>query len=142
MNDEQRAKLAGNPHVKSFGPAITIHAIPSTAIGTYTGRYSDVLIELDRIKTQLSAHADRAKADPTNWGHAGDLGHVLELLREVVHFTGRINVGAAVVWKPTGECGKVTDKGRAGIRVLWDDGTDAVYLYTQTAHVQKAPAAR
>lgn len=41
----------------------------------------------------------------------------------------KLKVGAAVKWEPTGESGKVTEKGEAGLRVTWADGTDAVYLY-------------
>lgn len=46
----------------------------------------------------------------------------------------KIKVGQSVIWESSGERGKVTEKGEAGIRVLWDDGTNTVYLFTQTAH--------
>lgn len=46
----------------------------------------------------------------------------------------KITVGSLVVWEPSNERGKVVEKGPAGIRVHWEDDTDAVYLYTQTAH--------
>ncbi len=54
----------------------------------------------------------------------------------------RLKIGTRVVWESSGEAGAVTEKGEAGIRVRWDDGTDAVYLYLETArgllHVQEA----
>jgi hypothetical protein len=46
----------------------------------------------------------------------------------------RIRIGTKVTWESSGEKGEVTEKGQAGIRVMWDDGTNAVYLYTQTEH--------
>lgn len=45
----------------------------------------------------------------------------------------KVKVGTAVTWMPTGEAGKVTEKGEAGIRVIWADGTDAVYLWNAGA---------
>lgn len=51
-----------------------------------------------------------------------------------------VKIGTPVKWESSGERGKVVEKGEVGIRVIWDDGTNAVYLYTQTAegllHVQ------
>lgn len=46
----------------------------------------------------------------------------------------RLKVGAAVLWESSGERGTVTEKGQAGLRVKWDDGTDAIYLYAATGH--------
>jgi hypothetical protein len=46
----------------------------------------------------------------------------------------KLRVGSAVKWESSGERGKVTEKGEAGIRVKWDDGTEAIYLYLETAH--------
>ena len=54
----------------------------------------------------------------------------------------KIKIGTMVIWESTREQGIVTEKGQAGIRVKWNDGTDAIYLYHQTGHgllhVQKA----
>lgn len=46
----------------------------------------------------------------------------------------RIKVGTRVKWESSGERGTVMEKGEPGIRVKWDDGTETVYLYLQTAH--------
>ncbi len=52
----------------------------------------------------------------------------------------KLRVGAAVKWESSDERGKVVEKGEAGIRVKWDDGTLATYLYQATGcgllHVQ------
>jgi hypothetical protein len=40
----------------------------------------------------------------------------------------RLKVGTQVQWQPTGELGQVTEQIAAGIRVLWADGTEGIYL--------------
>lgn len=41
----------------------------------------------------------------------------------------KAKIGSVVKWESSGEQGKIVERGEAGIRVKWDDGTDAVYLY-------------
>lgn len=52
----------------------------------------------------------------------------------------RMKVGQQVKWESSGELGVVSEKGEAGIRVKWDDGTIATYLFAVThaglLHVQ------
>lgn len=46
----------------------------------------------------------------------------------------RVKVGTSVVWESSGERGKVVEKGEAGIRVQWDDGTLATYMLAAISH--------
>jgi hypothetical protein len=43
---------------------------------------------LARLDTLLEQHARQAAEKPTNWGFAGDLGHVEEILDKAVTFLG------------------------------------------------------
>lgn len=45
----------------------------------------------------------------------------------------RTKIGARVKWESSGEYGTITEKGAAGIRVAWNDGTEAIYLYAVTS---------
>ncbi len=47
-----------------------------TAAQTYTQRREEIARLLDVIQMEMDAHAQRAAANPTNWGFAGDLGKV------------------------------------------------------------------
>lgn len=57
-----------------------------TAAGTYTKRADDIARLIDAMQMHLEEHADNAKADPKNWGWAGDLGHVRAELIKLVAF--------------------------------------------------------
>lgn len=46
----------------------------------------------------------------------------------------KLRVGAVVAWESSGERGKVHEVASEGVRVVWDDGTNAVYLFTQRSH--------
>lgn len=55
----------------------------------------------------------------------------------------KLRVGERVKWESSDEFGRVVEKdGGPGIRVRWDDGTDAIYLFEETSrgllHVQRA----
>lgn len=54
-----------------------------TAAETYNARRGDIARLLDVLGMELEKHA---KADPRNWGHAGDLGHVRGDLINLVAF--------------------------------------------------------
>ncbi len=47
-----------------------------TAAQTYAARATDIARLIDVLEMHLEIHAEGAKADPTNWGRAGDLGKV------------------------------------------------------------------
>lgn len=52
----------------------------------YAQRRSDIARLLDVLDMELTKHAEGAKADPTNWGRVGDLGHVRGDLINLVAF--------------------------------------------------------
>ncbi|MFO0782068.1 MAG: hypothetical protein U0636_00100 [Phycisphaerales bacterium] len=54
----------------------------TTAGAEYARRAAEIERLIDLIRGELAAHATRAKADPANWGHAGDLGRVRDDLIE------------------------------------------------------------
>ena len=57
-----------------------------TAAETYAARRSDIARLLDVLGMELDKHGDRAKADPKNWGLAGDLQLVRHNLCDIVAF--------------------------------------------------------
>ena len=59
---------------------------PTTAADAYQQRRQAVDALLEELRGKLDAHAQRAAADPANWGYAGDLGHVEEVLRDLAAF--------------------------------------------------------
>lgn len=59
---------------------------PATAADAYRQRRQAVDALLDELRGKLDTHAQRAAADPQNWGYAGDLGHAEEVLRDLAAF--------------------------------------------------------
>ncbi len=59
---------------------------PTTTADAYRQRRRSVNALLDELRKKIDAHAQRAAADPANWGYAGDLGHVEEVLRDLAAF--------------------------------------------------------
>ncbi len=57
-----------------------------TAAQTYAQRRGEIARLLDVIQMELDAHAQRAAANPANWGFAGDLGKVRSDLIETLAF--------------------------------------------------------
>lgn len=57
-----------------------------TATETYVDRRLQIEGLLNRIQVQLKIEDTMQQADPENWGYAGDLGHVVELLTNVADF--------------------------------------------------------
>lgn len=60
----------------------------TTAAQACKARTATIKAQLGRIDEQLGKHAKRAAARPTDWGFAGDLEHVAQLLRQVEDFFG------------------------------------------------------
>jgi hypothetical protein len=61
----------------------------TTAQAAYSARFAGVASLLEKLDAGLVAHSDRQAADARNWGYAGDLGHVEELLgRALFALTG------------------------------------------------------
>ena len=59
-----------------------------TAVEAYTRLAVEVNGQLKRLTDALEAHRARHQNNPTDWGYTGDLGHVKELLGEVLAFLG------------------------------------------------------
>lgn len=52
-----------------------------TAPEAYRARLRDVERLLDMLKDELAHHAEYAARQPRDWGYAGDLGHMRDLLK-------------------------------------------------------------
>ncbi|MBI5725785.1 MAG: hypothetical protein HZA50_17630 [Planctomycetes bacterium] len=57
-----------------------------TAAETYAQRRNDIAVLMDCIGMQLDVHAERAKADPKNYGFVGDLDHIRQMIKETLAF--------------------------------------------------------
>jgi len=44
--------------------------------------------QIKQIQDLLHAHANKQQADSRNWGFAGDLGHVVDVLNDAIEFLG------------------------------------------------------
>lgn len=55
-----------------------------TAAEAYAAHRGDLARLLDVLQMELDRHAERAKAEPTNWGFAGDLAQVRSNLIDLV----------------------------------------------------------
>jgi len=60
----------------------------TTAANMYAHNAASVAERLADIQALLAKHAERQAADARNWGYAGDLSHVDNLLAQVVHALG------------------------------------------------------
>lgn len=58
---------------------------PLLAAEDYRQRRASIDALLGELRGKLEDHAQRAAADPKNWGYA-DLGHIVEKLREINDF--------------------------------------------------------
>jgi len=57
-----------------------------TARKTYEQHRQDIARVMDWIELELDKHRTNAKANPNDWGYAGDLGHVRQKLIETLAF--------------------------------------------------------
>lgn len=62
-----------------------------TAAETYAARATDIARLIDVLEMHLEIHAEGAKADPANWGRAGDLGKVRSDLVNLVGFMANMD---------------------------------------------------
>ena len=61
-------------------------ATKQTARELYDERRQHIARVMDWIELELDKHKTNAKANPTDWGYPGDLGHVREKLIEALAF--------------------------------------------------------
>jgi hypothetical protein len=59
------------------------HEVQSAA-EAYRAYRNDISAMVDWLQMALDAHAERAAAQPANWGFAGDLAEVRKRVREVL----------------------------------------------------------
>lgn len=59
-----------------------------TASETYSDRMNNVDAILAKIQKRLKAHRAEEKRTPSNWGNAGDAGHIQAELAQVLAFLG------------------------------------------------------
>jgi hypothetical protein len=60
-----------------------------TAADAYAARLNDIARLMDVLQMELDKHAQAAKADPRNWGRAGDLAKVRgDLITTVAFMAG------------------------------------------------------
>jgi len=62
-----------------------------TAAETYAARRSDIARLMDVLQMELDKHDAEQKADPKNWGRAGDLGKVRSDLINLVGFMSNMD---------------------------------------------------
>ncbi len=74
-----------------------------TAAQTYAQRREEIARLLDVIHMELDAHSERAAANPTNWGFAGDLSKVRSDLIDTLAFLTNGRMAAADIEKFLGE---------------------------------------
>lgn len=55
-----------------------------TATQAYKRNTDQIAVHVQELLARLKTHADKQEADPRNWGFAGSLGHVSELLSELL----------------------------------------------------------
>ena len=65
---------------------MTANAEKKTAAQTYNERAAEISALMGWITDELEVHAERAAADPANWGHAGDLGEIKSKMRDALSF--------------------------------------------------------
>ena len=64
-----------------------------TAAEAYEANRRDIILLVDLLKVELGRHAERAAAQPRDWGFAGDVGSVRRRIIEVLaSLSGRSEV--------------------------------------------------
>lgn len=63
-------------------------SMPKTARAAYARRRSQIEAKLARLEKGLEAHHERAAQEPKNWGYAGNLAYVEDLLDQALSFLG------------------------------------------------------
>jgi len=77
--------------MKKNTPKIKTTKPEPTAAETYAARRNDIARLMDVMQMELDKHDAEQKADPKNWGHAGDLGKVLSDLINLVGFMSNMD---------------------------------------------------
>ena len=67
------------------------NAHETNARDAYQARQIDIARLIDVLQMELDKHAEKAEADPRNWGFAGDLGKVRSDLIDLVGFMSKMD---------------------------------------------------
>ena len=67
----------------------TIEAQHEAAAGAYIALQAKAAAQIEAISAALEAHQDGIDPERVNWGHVGDLNHVIELLEQVEEWLAR-----------------------------------------------------
>ena len=57
-----------------------------TAVEAYRAAATEIEARTEALAEALDRHRTLHEAQPTDWGYVGDLGHVRELLNELIAF--------------------------------------------------------
>lgn len=60
----------------------------NSAEKVYKSRRKEANDKIKRISAALKKMDAKAKKDPSSWGHAGNMGNVIESLDEILQFIG------------------------------------------------------
>ncbi len=58
--------------------------LEQTAAQRYADHRRDVAVLMDCVQMELDHHAGRAAGKPNDWGYAGDLGRIRELMKDIL----------------------------------------------------------
>ena len=58
--------------------------LKQTAAERYADQRGDIAVLMDCIQMEIDAHAERAAANPDDWGYVGDMGRIRESMREIL----------------------------------------------------------
>ena len=58
--------------------------LKQTAAERYTDQRGDIAVLMDCVQMEIDAHAERAAANPDDWGYVGDMGRIRESMREIL----------------------------------------------------------
>jgi hypothetical protein len=67
------------------------NAHETNARDAYQARQIDIARLIDVLQMELDKHAEKAEADPRNWGRVGDLGKVRGDLIDLVAFMSKMD---------------------------------------------------
>lgn len=84
MSDLRKAAMDFESHVKTGGtpkkPDIKARK------REYDQKRQEIDRKMSRLEKELGKHEKEQLKEPTNWGYIGDLGHVSELLDDILSF--------------------------------------------------------
>jgi hypothetical protein len=59
-------------------------ATKTTAADKYAANQADAAELIDELQAALQSHMDATNPESVNWGHVGDIGHVIDILNQAI----------------------------------------------------------